>query len=417
MQYDVVVCGGGTAGVIAAVQAGRARAKTLLVEKNGMLGGTITVADVTLVKLFFARERQVIAGIGWELVSRCVTETGGTLPVAGDPQAQRDIHVNPSLYAALCDEIVLDANVELLLHAMVAAVTPHEEGWQVTLCTKTGLEQVTARVLIDCTGDANAVTIAGFPVVIPEIVQPASLVCHVAGFNAETLDLNALNQAFQTAVQRSEANYTDGSWNSEAPNLAHWIRRAGRNANHIFDINARDSRGKTSLEVEARRAVLRLYRFLRAQPGFEQYRIDGMATECGVRETTTIVGEHTITVEEYLAGTVWDDSICYAFYPTDLHAATGQTAPKRHLAAGVIPTVCLRAMRPAGSRDLLVAGRCIASDRLANSALRVQAVCMATGQAAGAAAALAAQRGTEVAAVPMPEIRRLLKAHRAIVPE
>ncbi len=79
-HYDVIVVGGGTAGVVAAIQAGRAGAKTLLVEKTGMLGGTTTTGGVNFPGLFHAWGRQIIAGIGWDLVTRCVAETGGTLP-------------------------------------------------------------------------------------------------------------------------------------------------------------------------------------------------------------------------------------------------------------------------------------------------------------------------------------------------
>ena len=88
-----------------------------------------------------------------------------------------------------------------------------------------------------------------------------------------------------------------------------------------------------------------------------------------------------------------------------------------HLKEGVVPTVPLRALIPKGSANLLVAGRCLSSDRQANSGLRVQGTCMATGQAAGAAAALAAKRGVTPAAVPLPELKALLKAQGAIVPE
>jgi len=106
--------------------------------------------------------------------------------------------------------------------------------------------------------------------------------------------------------------------------------------------------------------------------------------------------------------------VCYAFYPVDLHTPSG-VKPKP-LARGTVPTIGLRALVPKGSRDIMVAGRCVSSDRLANSGLRVQASCMAMGQAAGAAAALAAQRKTTPIEVPLEDIRELLRHHGAIVP-
>jgi len=115
-----------------------------------------------------------------------------------------------------------------------------------------------------------------------------------------------------------------------------------------------------------------------------------------------------------MSGRKFKDAVCNAFYPSDLHTRNGvQPEP---LAKGVVPTVPLRALVPKGSRNVLVAGRSVSSDRLANSGLRVQATCMAMGQAAGAVAALAAQRKTTPLKVPFDEVLRVLREHGAIVP-
>ena len=121
-----------------------------------------------------------------------------------------------------------------------------------------------------------------------------------------------------------------------------------------------------------------------------------------------------ITVDDYTSGRVFDDAVCHAFYPVDLHTKTG-VKPKP-LKPGMVPTIPLRALVPKGSSNILVAGRCVSSDRLANSGLRVQAACMAMGQAAGVAAALAAKKNTTPLQVPLQEIRQTLAKHEAIVP-
>ena len=141
-HYSVIVLGGGTAGTVAAIQAGRAGARTLLVEKNGMLGGTMTVAGVNFPALFFAWGKQIIAGIGWDLVRQTLAETGEPLPDMADPSAptwRRHIPINVAIFAALADQAVLDAGVELLLHAMPARVRREGGSWQVEICTKSGL--------------------------------------------------------------------------------------------------------------------------------------------------------------------------------------------------------------------------------------------------------------------------------------
>jgi len=204
--YDVIVIGGGTAGVVAAVQSGRAGAKTLLVEKTGMLGGTTTTGGVNFPGLFHAWGRQVIAGIGWELVTRCVAETGKTLPDFANyqrPHWQLQIRVNRFVYAALCDEAVVDAGVDIIFHTMLADVKPQAEGhgWQVTLCTKNGPTEQVAVVVIDTTGDANAADLAGFSMHIPDENQPATLSCQASGYDLVDLDIDAINRAFDAEVR------------------------------------------------------------------------------------------------------------------------------------------------------------------------------------------------------------------------
>jgi hypothetical protein len=168
--------------------------------------------------------------------------------------------------------------------------------------------------------------------------------------------------------------------------------------------------------VQARQALGRVYRLLRRVPGCEQLTVSYVANECGVRETWRIVGEAEVTLDSYWSGYVWPDAICHSFYPIDIHQPDSMAIDIRPLAPGVVPTIPYGALIPQGSDHLLVAGRCIAGDQAANSAYRVQATCMATGQAAGAAAALAARQGCSVRAVPLDGLRALLRAHGAIVP-
>lgn len=417
--YDVIVIGGGTAGVIAAVQSGRAGAKTLLVEKSGVLGGTITNGGIGFVSAFHAWGEQLIAGIGWELVRRCLAERGDDPPAHPEPVDDsyiKGVHIDPVLYAALADEMVTEAGVDLLLHTMIAGAVGNEDGWTVTLCTKSGLREEKAIVVVDCTGDANAAALAGFEIIRPETVQPCTQVFRLTGYDADALDYGALQKAFDAAVDSGEVKPTDITWNMTKVSIEQYLRSGGGNCGHICGINAGDSEGRTAAELAGRRAFMRLFRFLRKQPGLEGVRVSRFAAECGVRETAVIRGETTVTVEEYTAGHVYPDAVCHSFYPVDLHIDDGSGVNWRRPAKGVRPTIPRGAMLPAGSRNFVAAGRCISSDRLANSALRVEASCMAMGQAGGAMAALAARTGTAVCELPMETIRDLLREHGAVVP-
>ena len=151
---------------------------------------------------------------------------------------------------------------------------------------------------------------------------------------------------------------------------------------------------------------------LRAQKG--KARLLLMQPETAHRESYRIQGETVITVDDYTSGRAFKDAVCYAFYPVDLHTRSG-VKPKP-LARGTVPTIPLRALIPKGSRNIIVAGRCVSSDRLANSGLRVQASCMAMGQAAGAMAALSARTGHDPADLPMADIYKLLRQHGAVIP-
>jgi len=412
--YDVTVIGGGTAGVVAAIQAGRAGARTLLVEKEGVLGGTMITAAVNAPASFHARDRQVVAGIGWELVRRTLEETGRPVPSAapGGETGVLHISVDRAVFAALADQAVVDAGVTLLLHAMLASAALDGDTWRLALCTKTGLAEARAKVLVDCTGDANAVSQAGFAVDRPDELQPGTLVMHFSGYDAAALDYDAIQAAFNREVEAGRLEASDTGWRNGSVRFL--LEDYGGNRAHVVGVDGRTSEGKTKAELQARQVMLRLYRFLRAQPGLGDFRIDFFATECGIRETATIRGKHRIGIENYEGGWVRDDAVCYSFYPVDIHCP--ERVDLRPLNADAPPTIPLAAMVPAGSRQLIVAGRCIAGDRESHGSYRVEATCMATGQAAGAAAALAAEAGCDVGDVPLDRLRRLLADHGALVP-
>ncbi len=415
--FDVAVIGAGCAGLCAAIQSGRAGAKTILIEKNGICGGTLTMCGINYPGIFNAWGKQVIGGIGWELVRKTLLETESPLPDFSDADMKSHCHhqirVNPVVFAALADKALLDAGVEIRFHTMPGRIEREDSHWNLTLCDKDGLYNLKTKVVIDCSGDANAVKMAGYPVNLPETCQPGTLSVYAIGYEIDKLDFPALEKAFDEAVQNGELVPEDMGW-SKSFNRGFFYGHGG-NSNHICGINAADSEGRTRMEIAGRESILRIYRFLHRQPGLENIEFRFGSGECGVRETRTIVGEKTITVEDYVSGRIFDDAICYCYYPVDLHDEK-LGLDKRHLAPGVVPTIPLGALIPRHSQGFLAAGRILSSDRLSNSALRVQAPCMATGQAAGAAGALSAKTGTDPVDLPFQDVRNLLLEHGAILP-
>ena len=371
-KADVLVVGGGTAGTIAAIQAGRAGAKTLLLERNSQLGGTTTTGGVSFPGLFDAWGKQVIAGIGWELVRESVELDGGKLPdFSKVPQRHwhNQVRINQFLYAILAEEKCEAAGVQIAYYEFPQAITKTAERWQVD-CVGFGTKRrVLCKQIIDCTGGAEVVGMLNLPRLREEDRQPGSML------------------------------FAIGKANSPG--------RGGLQHLYVHGADSTNSRTVTAANLTGRRAVLKKVRK-------EKQQLMHLQPETGFRESYRIVGETMITVNDYTSGRRFDDAICNAFYPVDLHTKSG-VKPKP-LKPGTVPTIPLGALIPKGSRNLIVAGRCVSSDRLANSGLRVQASCMAMGQAAGVAAALAAVRGTTPLELPLSEIHKLLREHGAIVP-
>lgn len=377
-KVDVLVCGGGTAGTIAALQAARAGASTMLVELGSQLGGTITTGGVAWPGLFHAWGKQIIAGIGWELVTKTVELDGGVLPDCSKPfqpgrHPSQQVMVNLYLYAALAEELCLQAGIELRYYEFPLAAEAVDGGWRVEIVGPGARRMVTCRQLVDCTGGADVTGLLGFARLRDREIQPGSL-------------MYAVGNAYEPGKQQLSKM-------------------------HVPAADSTTSETRTRANIAGRAAVLKHLRTAAPKGG----RLVHLRAETAVRETYRIVGETIIMDQDYTAGRRFEDAVCHAFYPVDLHETNGSVKPK-YLADGVVPTVPLRALIPKGSRNLLVAGRSVSSERLANSGLRVQAACMAMGQAAGAAAALAAQRGVAPLDVPLADLRVLLAKHGAILP-
>lgn len=371
-DVDILIAGGGTAGHVAAIQAGRAGAKALLVERGSQLGGTTTTGGVAFPGLFDAWGKQVIAGIGWELVRESVELDGGTLPdFAKVPQRHwhNQVYTNQFLYAVLAEEKCHEAGVEIAYYEFPQSVTKTDPGWEVDCVGFGTRRRVRCKQIIDCTGGAEVVGMAGFPRLREEERQPGSY-------------LFMMGEAHEPGRNQIHRLYVHGA-------------------------DSTNSRTATEANLTGRKSILEKVRQ-------EGKRLMHLQPETGFRESYRIEGETFITVQDYTSGRLFDDAICNAFYPVDLHTRTGVT-PKP-LKPGTVPTIPLRALVPKGSRDLLVAGRSVSSDRLANSGLRVQASCMGMGQAAAVAAALAAKSGTTPLEVPLPEIHALLREHGQIIP-
>lgn len=415
-EIDVLVAGGGTAGIIAGLQSAKAGAKTAILEKGGQLGGTMTTSGVDFPGLFYAWGKQIIGGIGWELVKKAVELNSDTLPdfsvPYGSNHSRHHVQINGPLYASLAEEACLEAGVELFYYELPMTVAYKNDCWELDIVGKGIRRKIICKQLIDCTGGADIVGLLGLPRMRRKIAQPGTLMFQFSGYDYSNLDSELIHKRHKEALDSGLLK--EGDFAHTRIGFMHFLKTGGRNSQHIFNANSSTSVTQKTSNIEGRKSVLRLLRFVRSLPGCENTRIIKMAPETGVRETYRIIGETVIHNDDYISGRVFKDAVCYSFYPIDVHDKDG-VEPK-HLHRGIVPTIPLGALIPKDSNHLLIAGRSVSSDYLANSALRVQASCMAMGQAAGAAAAIAVKLNLTPSKIPLNKIKEVLSKHGAILP-
>ena len=413
IEADVVVVGGGTAGCFAAMGAAAAGAKTVLIEKNGVLGGTMTVCGINYPGLFFAWGKQVIGGFAWKMIRRIESLGGCRIPEFSYDNKQHwleQVRFNPFVCACVLDEMCAEYGVSVRLHSMLAAAEEREDGVSLLVAEKGGLVEILAKTVVDATGDANLAELLGCACVESERLQPATLSVKLDGYDRERVNTEALAAHLQGALEQGVLP----EWTVPAT-VARGVFRGELRYHVHVPHGTETSEGRTALEQTARHEAALIVSALRTFDGLENLYVSVFANECGVRETKRIVGEHTVTAEEYISGKRFEDAVCYAFYPIDLHVPPYEVK-QEYFKPELCGTIPYRALIPKGAKRILVAGRILSSDTDANSALRVQAPCMAAGQAAGCAAALAAKEGKSVLDVSYDALCCVLREQEAIVP-
>ncbi len=364
--------------------------------------------------MFFAWGKQVIGGFVWEAIKRTERLGGCVIPPISYDNKQHwleQVRLNSFVYAHVLDEMCAELGVSLRLHSMLAAAKETEDGVELLIAEKGGLCKIFAKKVIDATGDANLCEMLEYPCVESERLQPATLAVKLDGYDRDGVDIDGLATYLQEKLERGYLP----EWTVPATVARGVFRGELRYHVHMPD-GAHHSLGKSELERVARREAFVIVEALRGFEGLKGLYVSLFANECGVRETKRIVGEHTVTAEDYITGKRFEDAVCYAFYPIDLHVPP-YGVKQQYFEEGLCGTVPYRALIPKGSKHLLAAGRIISSDTDANSALRVQAPCMAMGQAAGCAAALSARLDVGVADIPYETLRGTLLSQNVIVPK
>jgi len=440
LEADVIVVGGGPAGIVAAIAAGRQGVKTILVERYGFVGGMSTAAMVYPWMTFHADSgEQVIRGIAQEIVDRLM-ERGGS------PGHLRDtvgfVHTvtpyHPEIYQVVAMDMLREAGVKLLLHSFVDEVEASDGNIRsVRITTKSGRIELKGKVFVDTSGDADVAYLSGTDTLKGRDgdlqAQPmtmkfrmrgvdlakvkAYMIEHPEDFYKKTpvkelpdLPLTGVSgfysqwKAAQVPINRDQVLFFTGPAEDEV--LINCTRVQGLDGTDVEDL--------TRAEEEGRKQVLMMAEFLtRDVPGFEKASVSGVGTQIGIRETRRIVGRYALTKEDVVAGRKFDDAIARSGYPIDIHDPSGKGVTASWIAGDGTYDIPYRCLVPVKTRNLLAAGRCISTTHEALATTRLTPSCMATGQAAGTAAALAVLANVDPIDVDVARLREALKKEKA----
>ncbi|MQA85890.1 MAG: FAD-dependent oxidoreductase [Streptosporangiales bacterium] len=423
-ESEVLVVGGGPAGVAAAIAAARSGARTTLVERAAFLGGTATGAMVASFMGFFWRDRRVTGGIGYEITRRLI-DAGGAGDfmkyvmgeAAGHPFDVRTFPFDPEILKVVLDDAVRDCGIHLLLHTQVLEpVLENEKVVGATVQGRGDRKAVLAPTVIDASGDGLVVRKAGAEVEDtdgdPRSRQPMTLVARLVKVDVQRF--RALPR--QEKQRLVEKGYASGELALKILSLV--SSPTGDDAfmliSRVSGWDGSDEAELTQAEMEGRRQVLSAIKFLRREvPGFEECSLTAMAPWIGVRETWRIVGDYMLTGEDVMAGRQFPDAVLQGGGPLDVHHPKGGDLTLAEPSSPFsVPYSCLL---PRGLDGLLVAGRCASATGEAMGALRHMGPSMALGHAAGVAAALGAKRGRLPRDVDPGEVRDMLRSQDAII--
>jgi len=408
------VCGAGSAGIAAAVASARSGARTALVERYGFAGGTNTasmVHSLDAVRNCRATGKLVVAGVALELVNE-IHALGG---LVGEDNPPETTVFHPELLKVAADRLLRRAGVEVYYYATLVGVLMEDRvvrGAEVAL--RDGRAAFPARVLVDCTGDGEAAFLAGAPCRIDPELQ--ALTCWFRMGNL------CGGQSWSELEEQSRAALSEAHRRGEIPVFGGpWIIRlnaheATLNVTRVYG-NPVDPCAVTAAEMEGREQMLRVVAVLRAAvPAFRDAYLVAASSQLHIRESRKVLGEYTLNEDEVLSGARFPDAVGLGAWPIDIHPTDGFVGVHPHKENPPDPyEIPYRCLIPLGVENLIVAGKPISTTHRAHGSTRIQGTSFATGQAAGAAAALACSQGVLPRHLDVSLLRRALSEQGAIL--
>jgi len=426
-EYDVVVCGGGVAGFVAAISAARNGAKTALIEQYGFLGGTATAGLVTPVTEFRKSGKPIIKGIPWEFMEKLINAG-----MALNDLSKDYVLIDQEYYKLVAQQMVVDAGVTLYLHSYITGI--EMDGNRIShvyIVNKSGNAALAAKTVIDCTGDAIVSYKAG--AVKEECkedsgydVQPMTM-----GFSIYNVDDDAVDRyvqdnpeqkgmLFQPQVEQAMREMGEEYIVPRNKIGLHKLLEPGEwnmNCSRIQKLNNTVPEEYAKAYKQGLEQVFFLMNFIHSLPGLEQAKLKQVAPVMGVRESRRIEGIYTLEAEDLCEPPKkFEDSIAMGSFLLDLHPTSGSRAgiDTRPIVANCFQ-IPYRILVPKSVDGLLVAGRCVSGSRDAMSSIRVMPQAFAMGQAAGEAAAICVEQGIQPREVDIKLLQSRLVKNGAVI--
>jgi hypothetical protein len=443
-EADVLVVGGGPAGMGAAVGAARAGARVILAEQYGFLGGHATVALVNplasfythggplhapVTSLLFPRDhgsgRPVVGGVFKEFLDILQSKSGCIPPSLTTGYT---VPFDPEIYKLAVMDLMDRAGVVVLLHAFASNLFASKDKNSVVFETKSGPIVIKAKIICDCTGDGDLAAAAGAQYALGRddgLTQPATLIFRLGKFAAEPFrkyvsehpdDWNGVRGLHRIIDQvyhgREDEFPRENLLFFGTPHAEEVIV----NSTRIHEVHGMNVFDLTFAEWEGHRQMEKITAFMKEHvPGFAESYIIQSGMIVGIRETRRIMGTYTLTEEDILAARRFDDVIARSSYPIDIHNPEGKGTYIRDVPADQAYDIPLRSLLPKGLDYLVMAGRSISGTHVAHSSYRIMPIAVATGHAAGVCAALAAGEDLSVHSVPVKKVQDELLRQGAIL--
>jgi hypothetical protein len=421
-QPDVLVAGGGPSGIAAALAAARQGASVRLIEAHSCLGGMGTAGMVPAFMQFTDGVNFLAGGIGEEVLA-ALREADGCVPPDG-------MGIRAEVLKRVYDELLRDAGIPFTFHTQLVDVAGDKGQVHEAICAgKSGLFAIRAKVFVDCTGDGDLAALAGAPYDKGDAdgnMMPATLCSLWAGINWQKVRDSGLG----TGNSRIEEAFKDGVFSLEDRHLPGMWRvgasLGGGNIGHTFDLDGTEEESLTRAYLWGRKSLQEYERYYKSYlKGFEEMELVATGSLLGVRETRRITGDYILNIDDFKSLAVFEDEIGRYSYPIDIHIAKPdkESYDKFHkefttmrLGEGESYGIPYRVLTPKRLKNVLVAGRCVSTDRNMQASIRVMPGCYITGQAAGVAAAMSIQGGGDTRSISIEDLQARLKAMGAYLP-